>query len=274
MLADHRIDGTPFAPFALLVEELLDAEETGDFATLERIELVQPLMLRRDRPKTARLHSAPVSGPVDGSREAEGARIVELLDDVGAAFIRGRFLQPSARPSAGISQPGADVGNPAFGEGSLKLPRADLYPGLLFHGPTFQADFTIGKAEPGSLLVRLSGLAAVPSAPDRLSPTARRAVVAGDLALQAASLHAMSLVPEPIVPWGCGLYARFVNVGAGDSLLVRARRLDDGRYDIDVMVETGEKPTPYMFWRNVEFRAIRAALSEKARTLLANIRRT
>ncbi|MFZ2955738.1 MAG: hypothetical protein WA705_02430 [Candidatus Ozemobacteraceae bacterium] len=292
LLSDHLIEGTPFVPFALLVEELLSDSDVKSgvvapasnalFASLENVELVQPVMLRRNRPKDFFRRKPPIENGPSESNElpvSRGGDIrVELVDTSEKTLIRGLLSQKCEMPPNNALH--------ASDRHLLLLSRDELYPDLFFHGPTFQADFKIWKGNCDSLIMQLSGLADTPASPNRLSENARRAIIPTDLALQVAALHAMCFSKVPLVPWGCLSFSRKQSFPAVDTIWVSVRRVESNMYDIDVLSDSLPRETPsgeppeslspeksiILALRKVRFCPIQRKLSEEALSLLSKVR--
>ncbi|MBF0545609.1 MAG: hypothetical protein HQM08_14295 [Candidatus Riflebacteria bacterium] len=335
LIADHAIEGTPFVPFALLVEELLRSEEplNSSFVALKNVELVQPAMLRRNRPKTYFHRQTPYVKGLNKSHTSEtdfkatcnAAQPLESLSEPARGAIKSvesaseSEISPVSFSTTRLSEPAKNSGNQSSIEVCVELldasekpiikglhsqncelpmlyspeqnnarellllSREELYPDLFFHGPTLQADFAIRKGDADSLLVKLSGLAKMPSSPKQLSEQARQAIIPADLALQIAVLHGMCFSQVPLLPWGCLSYFRNQNTLNFDSVLVSAHKVANCTYDIDVLIDplpknafSGEsllwERSTVLSWRKVTFRSLQHVFSDRALSLLSKIK--
>jgi len=256
-LKDHAIDGTPFVPIALLAEELMTSgvpeypDETYD--TVALIEIEQPVMLRRNRPK-------------DLKRVSDGSRV--LLADAGnATYATGfRFHRVFCETPLWGNTFNPGTRSECIGD----RPRESLYPDLFFHGQTFQADWKIASFQSDRIRLSVSGLSMEPSAPDWLDVSARRALIPADLGVQSAALFAMLLGGKPVTPWACDAYTRSRSIPRPCCLWIEVRAAAPGAFDIDIHLEGGSF---IIGWRGLQFKPFQAPMLDSGAKILEKIRR-
>ncbi|NLI76365.1 MAG: hypothetical protein GX442_07985 [Candidatus Riflebacteria bacterium] len=199
-LADHQLEGTPFVPFVVLAESLLELVTDGVTPVadggLADLRLEAPLMLRKGR-----------------EREVEYARTptrFEARDGAG----RPLFSATAATGRHSLAGPPPRATTPPV----LAWPRRNLYPAILRHGPTFQADLQVWRFSPAEAVFAWTGIAPRPASLACLGPDRAAACVLGDLALQAAGLTLLGRGGGYTLPWGAAGYERPVPlVGAGPT---------------------------------------------------------
>lgn len=196
-LADHQLEGTPFVPMAAIIDEL--ARTFGrDCCSFADIEIKMPVMLRRNRAKT----------------------VVCTSDESSASmFDEARNLHASLKKGANISA------NSGF---MLAAPRAampvailkhQIYPALMFHGPTFQADFVFYEFNRQTVLVELSDFGRDSSTLGRYASDQCIPIVLFDLLLQTAGLHLMAFSDTYGLPAACASLSIFESNYAGNVLV-------------------------------------------------------
>ncbi|PKL47230.1 MAG: hypothetical protein CVV42_13765 [Candidatus Riflebacteria bacterium HGW-Riflebacteria-2] len=196
-LADHQLEGTPFVPMAVIVDEL--ARTFGrDCCSFADIEIKMPVMLRRNRART-------LTSASDGDSAS-------LLDETGN-------LHASIKKGADIV---ADSGF-TLTAAREKIPAAvlkhQIYPALMFHGPTFQADFVFYEFNRQTILVELSDFGRDPAKLGRCTQDQRIPIVLFDLLLQTAGLHLLAFSDNYGLPSACASLTVFNRRPSGNVLV-------------------------------------------------------
>ncbi|MBF0502680.1 MAG: polyketide synthase dehydratase domain-containing protein [Candidatus Riflebacteria bacterium] len=300
-LQDHVIDGTPFVPLAALAEELLATTPPFppecDLRAVRDFVLEQPVMLRRNRPKEL---FPSVAGHEICFRNSTGETMFRGTPDLPlekplprpfqeeektiSAISAQHLCQPVILPlstvlpmavstalAASLSKTLSSALSAAVSSSfSMTLSVIELYPALFFHGPTFQADISVLSLRPDRMYVKRRISPAPPlEAPSHLDESARRAIVAADLALQSAALLAMTKSETGVAPWSCRAYARRKMFPKTSVIVIYACVTGDGSHDIDVHGEDGEF---LLACRGLVFKPMQRSLSEPALVILKKIK--
>lgn len=216
-LADHQLDGTPFVPMAMIVEELARTFRR-DCCSFADIEIKAPVMLRKGRARTLVCTCDGQTACLqdeNGNLHAALARKASIDSDSGFVMAPPRDAVPSA------------------------LIKRQVYPALLFHGPTFQADFVFYEFNRQTVVVELSDFAHDNPALGRYAHDQRVPIVLFDLLLQTAGLHLMSFNDTYGLPAACASLSVFNNHPAG-NVLVRTTCHENDVYSIVAGDMTGK----------------------------------
>lgn len=196
-LADHQLEGTPFVPMAVIVDELARTFR-HDCCSFADIEIKMPVMLRRKRAKSV----------VCASDESSAS----LLDEAGN-------LHASLKKSANIvSDSGFMLAAPRTAMPVAVL-KHQIYPALMFHGPTFQADFVFYEFNRQTVLVELSDFGRDSSPLGRYANDQRIPIVLFDLLLQTAGLQLMAFSDTYGLPAACASLSVFAGNHTGNVLV-------------------------------------------------------
>lgn len=181
-LDDHRVEGTPFVPLAVLAAELI--HRAGPGMSLCGVSIDLPVMLRKNR-------------PVDLEWRRNGDELA-LATPGGDNRITSRLVKatPFEAPS-----------HRDLRSRSLLFVREELYPDLFFHGPAFQGDFDLETLDTGNLSARASEFQPAVTHPawenwKPRPPAGRLDPVMLDLGIQLAALLAMHQTGRPVLPMG------------------------------------------------------------------------
>jgi len=216
-LADHQLDGTPFVPMAMIVDELA-RRFSLNCCCFTDIEVKTPVMLRRRLAKTL----VCTCDEQTSSLQDENGNLHAILTKGANIVADGGFVLAAPRdtiPSVLLKQ--------------------QLYPALLFHGPTFQADFVFYEFNRQTVVVELSDFAHDNPALGRYAHDQRVPIVLFDLLLQTAGLHLMSFNDTYGLPAACASLSVLNNHPAG-NVLVRTTCHENDVYSIVASDMTGK----------------------------------
>ncbi len=216
-LADHQLDGTPFVPMAVIVDELTRSFSC-DCCNFAGIEIKTPVVLRKGRAKTMISncdgHTASLQDE-NGNLHAFLARGANMVADSGFIMAPPRDAIPSA------------------------FLKSQIYPVLLFHGPTFQADFVFYEFNRQTVVVKLSDFVNDNPTLGRYESDQRVPIVLFDLLLQAAGLHLMAFSDTYGLPAAIAGLSVF-NRQPGGKVLVRVTCHESEGYSIIASDMTGK----------------------------------
>ena len=244
-LADHQLEGTPFVPMAVLIDQL--ARTLNATNALAEIEIKMPVMLRKSRAKTLFCH--------------KHGRNASLLDGSGNVYatLEGITNISTDSPAALPQHLPASAFN---------LDREQIYPALMFHGPTFQADFKFYEFNAQTALVELSGFDTESASLGRCRYGQQIPVVITDLALQIIGLHLMAFSGIYALPATCANMTRH-DLRPIERALVRISAHNDGSYDL---VATTIAGTPVLTCRNLRFQNTARSVEPEKKQLLESIK--
>lgn len=216
-LADHQLEGTPFVPMALLVDQLARTLNSTN-ARLADIAIKMPVMLRKNRAKILLCQ-----------KENNQA---SLVDDAGNIYASLR----SETNDTGVSP---ELPSKQHLTLSVDLCREQIYPTLMFHGPTFQANFKFYEFNAQTALVEIHDFAPENTSLGRYRSGQQIPIVLTDLALQVIGLHLMAFNGIYALPATCRTMYPYEHRSATTSL-VRVFKNDDGSYQLSAITSTGE----------------------------------
>lgn len=262
-LADHQLDGTPFVPLAVLAEELLvrlphppdGAVSVGSDSVvgLDDLVLKAPLMLRRGRDKEVGFSSSGREG--------------RFMDSLGESLVEARSVGATVSHASSRAVQAGSPGNLSTGP-EIFLSRNILYPGLFFHGSTFQGDFSFRRHGDETTIGRWSGVEYAPATLKRFPEPIATAIVIADLCLQAAGLHAIVRGKAWVTPWTCRVYRRRASLFPGArSFGVRVSRSGEG-YLVTAFSADG---CELLRWQGLELRESGVPLTARARAIIDSI---
>ncbi|EKD83045.1 MAG: hypothetical protein ACD_39C00918G0001, partial [uncultured bacterium] len=133
-LADHQLEGTPFVPMAVIIDQLARTF-TRDCCSFTNIEIKMPVMLRKNRAKTLVCTST-----------GETASLLDEANNLHAVLNKGANI--STDSGFMLTAPRAAM--------PVAVLKSQIYPAMMFHGPTFQADFVFYEFNRQTVLVELS----------------------------------------------------------------------------------------------------------------------
>ena len=237
-LADHQLDGTPFVPMAMIVDELA-RRFSLNCCCFTDIEVKTPVMLRR---RLAKQLVCTCDGQTASLQDEKGNLHAVLGKGANIAANSGFVLAAprDAIPSA--------------------LLKKQLYPALLFHGPTFQADFVFYEFNRQTVVVELSDFSPANPSLGRYAQNQSVPIVLFDLLLQAAGLHLMAFSDTYGLPTACASLSIFNRQPVG-NVLVRVTCHESYLYSIMAGDTTGE---PIMACSGLRFaRSVRKIEADK-----------
>jgi len=246
-LVDHQLDGTPFVPMAMIVEELARTFRRDCYSFAD-IEIKAPVMLRKG-------HAKKLVCTCDG----QTASLQDEKGNLHAVLARGANL---AAESGFVMAPPRDAVPSA-------LFKRQVYPALLFHGPTFQADFVSYEFNRQSVVVELSDFAHDNPALGRYAHDQSIPIVIFDLLLQVAGLHLMAFSDTYGLPTSCASLSIFNNHPAG-NVLVRTTCHENDVYSIVAGDMTGK---PFMACSGLRFARSCRRIEADRKNLLKEITR-
>ncbi|NLF96337.1 MAG: hypothetical protein GX569_06330 [Candidatus Riflebacteria bacterium] len=237
-LADHQLDGTPFVPMAMIVDELA-RRFSLNCCCFTDIEVKTPVMLRRRLAKTL----VCTCDEQTSSLQDENGNLHAILTKGANIVADGGFVLAAPRdaiPSVLLKQ--------------------QLYPALLFHGPTFQADFVFYEFNRQTVVVELSDFDHDNPSLGRYAQNQSVPIVLFDLLLQAAGLHLMAFSDTYGLPTACASLSIFNRQPVG-NVLVRVTCHESDLYSIIAGDATGK---PVMTCSGLRFaRSVRKIEADK-----------
>jgi len=244
-LADHQLEDTPFVPMAVIIDELARTF-SRDCCSFADIEIKMPIMLRRKRAKT----------------------VVCTSDGICASMLdEAENLHAGLKAGANVT---ADSGF------MLTAPRAampvavlkhQIYPALMFHGPTFQADFVFYEFNRQTVLAELSDFGCDSLTLGRYANDQRIPIVLFDLLLQTAGLHLMTFSDNYGLPDACACLTLFDRQSTG-GVLVRTTCHEGGIYSIIASDLAGR---PLLFCSGLRFATTSRRIEVDRKNLLEKL---
>jgi hypothetical protein len=265
-LRDHVLEGTPFVPFAMVLDELARGRPDDGIRSLADVRLHRPIMLRKGRDRVLKRRSTSTGGVlVEGiaNEPTDSTSGLQRTRPPGAGNPLPPSLEPLAEVQWVVDRPGSRTSAAWFGpdangpfaasrgsqlsDAGLEIPPASLYPRILFHGPTFQGHFTLHGFSAEGARGEIRGFDPTPPALGRLRFKQVVPVMAADLAFQLAGLHALLYRREWSLPVACARWdvvaPRFAAEGTEDlavhladsghmRMAIELQRRENGTYDI------------------------------------------
>lgn len=212
-LIDHRVEGTPFVPMAVLIDQLARQLDVSHPFTLSDVKVKMPVMLRKNRVRT--LLAQAVGGKAS------------LMDDAASVYVSADLEQPDS-----VSASNSATSMPAE-PSQRKLPREEIYPSLLFHGPTFQADFQICRFNETEAEFIVTGFNLYNASLGRFHLGQKIPIVLADIAFQATGMHLMAEKDHYALPATCRSMTVERLPRTGEAI-IRSKVDAEGLYDIMV----------------------------------------
>jgi hypothetical protein len=246
-LADHKLEGTPFVPMAVIIEQL--ARTFGDDCrSFAGIEIITPVMLRKNRAKTL----VCTSDEQRACLQDEKGNIYAILEKEADLVSNSRFDLPSPRtaiPSA--------------------LLKHQIYPSLLFHGPTFQADFVFYEFSRQNLIVELSDFTCENQSLGRYNHKQSIPIVLFDLLLQTAGLHQLAFSDKYGLPTFCKQLLVNENQPDCNRVFVKTSFFrEDQTYNISANAKNGR---PLLSCAGLRFTPSNREIDTNTKILLENL---
>lgn len=214
-LKDHCIEGVTFVPLALLLEEVVTCKlnnqncETNEIH-LRNAEIKQPLMLRKGRAKK-------VFVQVQSQELSVSDEHANILFETSFSDCSSSQTMPEMALSA---------------KSNKMVNRKKMYPDLLFHGDTFQADYEFIELNSKSLIVKVANY---DSDPQRIKFQAQKTnlpVVLIDLAFQCAALHLTAFSNNYALPAMIQKASFFTQETLTECAYIIAEKIDNYCYNI------------------------------------------
>ncbi|MBU1109329.1 MAG: polyketide synthase dehydratase domain-containing protein [Candidatus Riflebacteria bacterium] len=210
-LVDHQLEGTPFVPMAVLIDQLARTLNN----TIERltdIAVKMPVMLRKNRAKTLFCH-----------REGNST---SLLDETGNLY--ASLASATTNHAKSAPPPVQSLRLPAR---TSSIGRSKLYPALMFHGPTFQADFKFYEFSAQTAVVELNGFDSDNESLGRYRSGQQIPIILADLAFQVIGLHLMAFKGIYALPATCEMMITH-DPGPVKTALIRVFAQENGSYKL------------------------------------------
>jgi hypothetical protein len=218
-LDDHRIDGQPVIPAAMVLEWMAGAAQSAcpgmHMASVEDFKVLKGVVC--EGPAT-RVSIALAELPGSSAR-ARALDVRVLAEDRGHERPRYRAIVrlTADPPPSPVFIPGADLATRPF-----PMPVADAYREWLFHGPRFQVIEAIEGTSDRGMVARLCT-----STPSGWTANAPARWIADpamlDGALQMLVLWLRDAVGHAALPSGLSRYARYSTPGAGERVTAHLR---------------------------------------------------
>ncbi len=224
-LKDHQFDETPVFPLAVMLAEFLSLEVKEFPYGITDIDVETPILLRKNRKREFQLLKEKEK--ISYVNENNVSCVSGLYPDVWIPLIDSMTPRP-VQPQL------------------VYLGKKELYPDLLFHGPSFQADLSVRGFDSfySSVLIRsfedMDTSEKFKIWGEKFNNTPVNPILV-DLALQIACMHSMVMESTYMIPFGISRFEVSDNFRSGlKRAVINIEYHDENGYYCECLTDDGK----------------------------------